>query len=449
MQHLRGAANAMRTFNQALRQTIQMQVAYRSAAAKGTVTNKSFHKSLANTTSTMANYNLHTIQGTQSTTQFNQTLKNAASWTKQMGIGLYVIGGAATSIARPLMAVSMILNTYKNMDAQWAWVDNALANFQELGKYIRARLLSSMTRLLQWVRRAKIHFYKFAMQVPVLRSALKGLHGTLRSLNTSMGALLGKIGLVVGALVLIGMGASKLAEKFEPVSEHIQRAISVSSIAQDQFDELANSIFNLQWRLGVFTTEEIANMVERMAYAGAVGENFKETAMAIGQIAYVTGMDMAEITRDMARLTSQTGAEYTELANVILRTFAQASITYEETVEAFQQAGMLLREDLGMTTSELGGIVVQLEKFGYTGTRAATAIRALPARSSELREGLRGSQEIFRDLGVTESVEQFKEGQIALDELIMRFGEAGASYGHMVNIFNRRAGVAAAAIAEL
>ena len=423
-----------------------MQVAYRSAAAKGTVTNKSFHKSLANTTSTMANYNLHTIQGTQSTTQFNQTLKNAASWTKQMGIGLYVVGGAATQIARPLMALSMIFNTYQQMSWSSArierWVDAVGQHF----KWLRGRIAGFFSAINTHVRNGIAALLRYAKTLPVVGTAVRSLMATIRSINWAV--MFSWIGIIAGALVGLGMAAKKLSKKFQPVSEHIQRAISVSSIAQDQFDALTNTIFELQRALGVFTTEEIANMVERMAYAGAIGEQFKETAMSIGQIAYVTGMDMAEITRDMARLTSQTGEEYEELANVILRTFAQASITYEETVESFQQAGMLLREDLGMSVEHLGAIVVQLEKFGYTGTRAATAIRSLAARSSELREGLRGSQEIFKELGVTDAVEQFKAGEIALDELIMTFGEAGASYGHMVNIFNRRAGVAAAAIAE-
>ena len=436
----------MMRFNNALRQTIQYQVAYRSAAAQGAVTNQAFRKSMASTVSTMQSYNINAVQGTGATNQFKASLKGAASWLRQMSIGLYVVGGAATSIARPLIALSMIMNTYQNMEWESAtierWIDTVGDHFKWLGNYL-AGVFSSITT---HIRNGIAAMLRYAKTLPVVGTAIRSLMATIRSINWPV--MFSWIGIIAAALIGLGMAAKRLSKKFQPVSEHLQRAISVSAIAQDQFEDLTEAVFELQKRLGVFTTEEIANMVERMAYAGAVGESFKETAMAIGQIAYVTGMEMAEITRDMARLTSQTGAKYKELANVILRTFAQASITYEETVESFQQAGMLLREDLGMTTSDLGAIVVQLEKFGYTGTRAATAIRSLAARSSELREGLRGSKEIFEDLGVTEAVEQFKAGEMALDELIMTFGEAGASYGHMVNIFNRRAGVAAAAIAE-
>jgi len=433
-------------FNNALRQTIQYQVAYRSAAASGTVTNKAFRQSMASTVSTMQTYNINAVQGTGATNTFKASLKGAASWLRQMSIGLYVVGGAATSIARPLIALSMILNTYQQMEWESAtlerWIESVGSHF----KWLRGRVVATMKSINMAVRNGIAAMLRYAKTLPVIGGAVRSLMATIRSINLPV--FFSWVAIVIGALAGLGIMATKISKRFEDVSEHIQRAISVSSIAQDQFDSLTHSIFNLQRRLGVFNTTEIANMVERMAYAGVVGENFKETAMAIGQIAYVTGMEMAEITRDMARLTSQTGLEYKELANVILRTFAQASITYEETVESFQQAGMLLREDLGMTTDDLGAIVVQLEKFGYTGTRAATAIRSLAARSSELKSGLRGANEVFKELGVTEMVEEFQKGNITLDKLILGFGEAGASYGHMVNIFNRRAGVAAAAIAE-
>ncbi|MCF8012289.1 MAG: phage tail tape measure protein [Clostridiales bacterium] len=445
---LKGAAVQLRKINLQLTGIVQKMVAFGAAMKTGGNVNKAYAKSMRQSAKATQRYAVGAAGAQAQTGNLTSSMQTATAWMRQMAIGLYVVGGAATSIARPLIALSMIFQTYDKMPFESQrverWADEIGAHFKWLGRTIKSGLVTA----IKYVKLFGLAVVNTAAKIPILGRAVTGLYRMFRTMGSISAVGMTYLG---GFLAIIGglaVAAKNLADAFAPISEHIQRAISVTSLGQDQFDALAESIFDLQKRLEVFTTEEVASLVERMAYAGAIGKDFKETAMAIGQISYVTGMEMAQITRDMARLTSQTGEKYKDLANIILRTFAQASITYEETIESFQQAGMLLREDLGMTTADLGAITVQLEKFGYTGTRAATAMRSLAARSSEIKEGLRGAQQVFSQLGVEGLVKDFRQGKIALDELIMGFGEAGASYGHMVNIFNRRAGVAAAAIAE-
>jgi len=276
-------------------------------------------------------------------------------------------------------------------------------------------IFANTASLKKSLKGARAQLSRFAMSVKTLGSSITTPFKTLQSNLASVGAGLLTIGTaftVLGAAASYGLAkATSGFAEFDKQMRFVQGIVQETGQGMEELRERALAL----GRTTSFTATEVAEGMTELARAG------RNTAQIYGEVEDAlnasrgTMTDLAETTRILVSTMSQFGlatSESSRTADTLVSASNKASHSFEELGQAMKFVGPMAHI-LGFTLEEVSAALNMLAKKNIKATLAGRQL----AR-------------VFKEM-----VQPSKK--LAMEELGMKFEDAGGGFTNMVNLFKQ------------